>query len=281
MSLDPRVTPARPDLAAAHLEGVVAAPRYVAGRLMRVAAPIADLRRAPQGDVGLETQLLQGERFTVYAEDEGWAWGQAERDLYVGYAPAAALAPAGDWAPTHVVAAARSLVLPAPDLKFTPRAVLSLGARLRVAAEDARFARLDDGGFVPAMHLVPCEAREPDILRVAEQLLGTPYLWGGRTSDGLDCSALVQLALQRAGLEAPRDADQQEQVLGTDLGPDPATLRRGDLVFWEGHVGLMADSLRLIHANVFHMAVALEPFAVARARILAAGFAVKRVKRLG
>lgn len=279
--LDPRVTPARPDLAAAHLDGVVEAARFVRGRLMAVAAPCADLRRAPQGDTGLETQLLFGERFTVYDENEGWAWGQAERDSYVGYAPSIALVPADNAMATHALAVPRSLVFPAPDLKHTPLMDLSLGARVQVVGEDSRFARLSGGGFIPAMHLAPLDMVEPDLARTAEKLVGTPYLWGGRTSQGLDCSALTQLALQRAGVAAPRDADQQEEAIGQDLGADPSDLKRGDLVFWEGHVGLMLDPLRLIHANVFHMATAIEPLAVARARIQAAGYPVRRVKRLG
>lgn len=250
------------------------------GRLMQVSLPHADLRRAPSGEAALETQLLFGEAFSVLEENEGWAYGQAVRDSYVGYAPAAALMPArGE--PSHVLAARQSLVFPLPDLKSAPLMSLSLGALLTVTGEDARFARLRDGGFVPAAHLAPVSVREPDVARTAETLLGAPYLWGGRTSAGLDCSALVQLAFQRAGFAAPRDADQQEEALGADLGPDPEALKRGDLVFWEGHVGLMLDSLRLIHANFFHMAVAVEPLAVARARILAAGLPVKRVKRVG
>lgn len=278
---DPRLTPARPDLAAAHLKGRIEAARFVSGRLMRVAAPHADLRREPRGDTGLETQLLYGETFTVYDEKEGWCWGQAARDGYVGYAPAALLDAEIGRAPTHEIAVPKSLIFPAPDLKLTPLMSLSFGALLAVTGEESRFARLAEGGFVPSMHLAPRDRPQRDWARSAEMLLGAPYLWGGRTSEGLDCSALVQLALQRAGFEVPRDTDQQEEAVGQDLGADPPELKRGDLIFWEGHVGLMLDPLRLIHANVFHMNVAIEPLAVARARILAAGYPVRRVKRPG
>jgi cell wall-associated NlpC family hydrolase len=275
---DPRLVPARADIAADFLDGKVNAARFVRGRRMRAAAAYADLRRLPRGDEGLDTQLLHGEIFTLYEEREGWAWGQAQRDSYVGYVAADALVPEGP-APSHVLAATQSLVFPAPDLRHTPLMSLSLGARVRVVEENGHFARLDDGGFMALAHLVPLGESEPDYVRLAERLIGVPYLWGGRTSAGLDCSGLVQLVLQRAGIEAPRDTDLQEEALGTPL-PEGAEPSRGDLVFWVGHVGLMADSTRLIHANGFHMAVGIEPLAVARARIQAAGQGVTSIRRL-
>jgi cell wall-associated NlpC family hydrolase len=181
--------------------------------------------------------------------------------------------------PTHVVAVPQSLVFPAADVRYTPLLVLSLGALVHVVHEDGRFARLTEGGFVPVAHLAPAERIEADYVRLAERLADVPYLWGGRTCHGLDCSGLVQLVLQRAGIEAPRDSDMQERALGEPLA-EGAELRRGDLVFWDGHVGLMADSSRLVHANAFHMAVGIEPLAVARARIRAAGYSVTSIRRL-
>jgi len=275
---DPRLTPARGDIAADFLKGKIDAARFVRGRTMCVTAPWADLRHTPRGDDGLGTQLLYGERFTVYDEREGWAWGQAEGDSYVGYVPSEALSRTGG-APNYVVAVRQTLVFPVPDLRYTPLMTLSLGARIRVLSEDGRFARLETNGFVPSVHLARLEEYESDYIGLAELLVGTPYLWGGRTCFGIDCSGLVQLALQRAGIAAPRDSDMQERGLGEAL-EEGVELVRGDLVFWNGHVGLMVDSNRLIHANAFHMAVGIEPLAVARARIRAAGHAITSIRRL-
>ncbi|ACL56122.1 C40 family peptidase [Methylobacterium nodulans] len=269
---DPRLTPARPDLADERLRGLVEAARYVAGTARRVTAPLAPLRRAPRDDASLDTEALHGEAVTVYDVAEGWAFAQLDRDGYVGYLPAPCLGGPGP-APTHRVAALRSFVFPAPDLKRPPLAHLSFGARVAVAGTEGLYARLADGGFVFAAHLADLEAREPDFAATAARFLGTPYLWGGRSSLGLDCSGLVQTALEAAGIAAPRDTDMQERALGSPVPvtPDLAGLRRGDLVFWRGHVGLMLDAARLVHANGHHMAVAIEPLAEAEARIRAAG----------
>lgn len=280
----PRLTPARPDLAAESLRGVVDAPRHAAPRLMRVVVPVAALRREPRADAPLDTQLLAGEAFAVYDEDgEGHAWGQSLRDSYVGYVSREALGPA-EPAPTHRVAALSTPVYPGPSLKLPTETFLPLGAQVCATGEDKGYARLSGGGFVHAAHLAPLDSREPDFVAVAERFLHAPYLWGGRTVRGLDCSGLVQVALQAARIDAPRDADMQEALLGRPLplGDDaPGALRRGDLVFWQGHVAVMIDGERMIHANGHHMAVAVEPFAEARARILAASHgAVTSLRRL-
>jgi cell wall-associated NlpC family hydrolase len=277
---DPRLTPARPDLADERLRGLVEAARYVPGTLQRVTAMLAPLRRAPRADAALDTEALCGDPVTVYEVADGWAFVQLGLDGYVGYLPAAALGPP-DPAPTHRVTALRSFVFPAPDLKRPPLGHLSLGARVSVVATEAGYALLAGGGAVWAAHLSAPDARAADIAGTAERLVGTPYLWGGRSSLGLDCSGLVQLVLGEAGLAAPRDADMQERGLGTHLPVDPAGLRRGDLVFWRGHVGLMLDGERLIHANGHHMAVAVEPLREAVERIAVKSFgAVTSIRRL-
>ncbi|OAS24756.1 peptidase P60 [Methylobacterium platani] len=268
--LDPRLTPARPDLADERLRGRVEAARFVAGRTQRIVAPVAPLRRAPDPQAALDSEALFGEAATVYELRDGWAFAQLAADGYVGYLPAEALGPV-DPAPTHKVAALRTFLYPAADLKRPALAALDLGALVAVAAQEGQYARLADGRFVWAGHLAPRDAVEPDIAATALRFLGTPYLWGGRSSLGLDCSGLVQAALAAAGIPAPRDSDQQEAALGEPVafGPDLAGLRRGDLVYWRGHTGMMLDATRLIHANGHHMAVAVEPLAEAEGRIRA------------
>ncbi|MEG9529744.1 MAG: NlpC/P60 family protein, partial [Hyphomicrobiales bacterium] len=264
-TLDPRLTPARADLADLRLHGRVTAARYVAAVSRRVTAPAAPLRRAPSDTAGLDTEALLGDAVDVYDEADGFAFVQLVRDGYVGYLPAASLGPAAP-EPTHRVTALRTFLYPEPDLKRPVRAHLSLGARLVVTGETDAYLETP-GGFVFARHCAPVTAYAPDYAATAARLLGTPYLWGGRTSLGLDCSGLVQLCLDAAGLPCPRDADMQERDLGHALPRDHANLRRGDFVFWRGHVGLMLDSETLIHANGHHMAVAAEPLAEAVARI--------------
>lgn len=278
MKFDKRVTAARPELAALHLRGQVEAARFVAGEERVVSAPLAPLRRAPAPDAALDTEALMGERVTVFeSTEEGWSWGQLAADGYVGWLPSGALAaPAA--APTHRIAALRTLVFPGPSIKLPPVGDLPFGARVAVARIDEPFARLAGGGFVPHRHVAPLDFIEHDFVAVAERFLGTPYLWGGKSALGLDCSGLVQVALTACGIACPRDSDMQEQSLGASVGI--AQLARGDLVFWKGHVAIARDPGTLLHANAFHMAVALEPAAEAIARITVSGSEVTAVKRL-
>lgn len=276
---DPRRHAYRTDLAGESLRGVVKAGRYLKGELRQVAAPSLPVRREPRFDATLDTEALLGETATVYDESEGWAWVQLSRDGYVGYVPSEGLA-AKIVAPTHRIRVLRSYVYPEPDGKTPPLALLSLNARIAVSGAEGRFLALA-GGYLFAGHAAPVDQVEPDFVAVAETFLGTPYLWGGRTSVGLDCSGLVQLALEAAGHEAPRDADMQAGELGKAIPWRPSTkLRRGDLVFWDGHVGVMTSAKDFLHANAFHMAVEREPFTAARRRIKAAGYEVSGVRRL-
>ena len=256
------------DLAAAELRGRVAAPRYVEGKILQVTDASAPLRREPAPDEPLETEALFGEQVTVYDESEGWAWVQLERDRYVGYLPWIALG--APIAPTHRVAALRAHIYPGPSIKLPPRMALSLGALVSVARLEKDFAVTADGFWLWARHLAEIGAVEPDYVAVAERFLHAPYLWGGRTSEGIDCSGLVQTALMTAGIAAPRDSDLQEAALGLAVSAD-GPLVRGDLVFWNGHVGVMRDAGTLLHANGWHMAVVSEPLAEARARIRSSG----------
>ncbi len=277
---DPRLTPIRPDLAASNLRGLVAAPRYADGRTMQVVEANAPLRRSAAPDAPLETEALFGETVTVYDESEGFAWAQLDRDHYVGYLPLAALGAKTE--PTHRVSALRAHAYPGPSIKLPPRMALSLGARLRIVRQEGDFAVSADGLWLWGSHLADLGSREPDFVAVAELFLETPYLWGGRTSEGIDCSGLAQTALTAAGIAAPRDSDMMETALGESIaidGPRPPV--RGDLVFWKGHVGIMREGRTLIHANGCHMKVVSEPLAEARARIAATGGGeVTSVRRL-
>lgn len=279
-TLDPRRHAFREDLAAESLRGLVEAGRYVPGERRQVAEQALPLRRAPRFDAPLDTEVLHGEALTVYDDGEGWAWVQLDHDGYVGYVPSAGLAPVRE-RPTHRIAALRTYVFPEPDAKAPPLALLSLNALVTVAEEGGRYARLDTGGFVYASHLVPIAHRVPDFVTVAEGFVGAPYLWGGRTSVGLDCSGLVQLSAATAGHALPRDADMQEAEAGAPVDwRGGADLQRGDLIFWEGHVGIMTSPDMFLHANAYHMAVEHEPFEEACRRIKDAGFEVTGVRRL-
>jgi hypothetical protein len=281
-TLDRRLTPARRDLAAKHLAGVVQAERFVEGKAHEIGAAQAPVRRAPAPEAELETEALKGEGITIYdISPDGWAWGQLAGDGYVGYVPAAALAAAGP-AATHKVTAPRTLVYPGPSIKLPPTETLSLGCRLVIARTEEPFAITASGGHVPMVHLAPVERMETDFVAVAERFLGTPYLWGGKTSLGMDCSGLVQLALAACGIPCPRDTDMQQQALGSALAPphEPAQWRRGDLLFWKGHVAVVRDEATLVHANAGSMAVALEAMATGLPRIRGIVGEITSVRRL-
>lgn len=265
--LDPRRHPHRPDLAAAYLEGQVEAARFVDGVPHRVRSGVAGMRGEPDAKARHTSQLLFGETFTVYDTKDGWSWGQCGTDGYVGWVRGQSLA-ADVHAPTHVVTAVRSFLFPEPDLKTPPRDAIPLGAPVTVLRTMNGYCELAGGGWLFGGHLAPPDALEPDVAATAERLLGVPYLWGGRTPLGIDCSGLSQLALLRAGIPCPRDSDMQRNEVGTRVSEDGADVvyRRGDLVFFPGHVGLMLDAKRLLHATAFTMTVTVEPVADVAAR---------------
>lgn len=264
---DSRLLPSNGTVAAAELRGQVQAARYTDGEDRRIAMPLADLYRAlPPGR--LDRQLLMGDRFRVLDQAGDWVFGQADRGGYVGYVHQGSL---GAWVvPDHVLSVRSSLAFAAPDFKTPDPVPVSMGSRVKIVEAGDRFSRTQDGMFIPTRHLRPLDRAEPDPVAVAERMLGTPYLWGGNGAQGIDCSGLVQVALLACGVDCPGDSDLQQAMLPGDLSEGTAP-QRGDLLFWKGHVALVADPGTVLHANVHHMAVAMEPLDPCIDRILQQG----------
>lgn len=270
---DRRVTPFRDDLAAAHLKGQVDAPRYAEGEKFSVALGRTALRMRPSDDAAQDSELLFGESFTAYDRVGGWAWGQAANDLYVGYVREDALV--APFAGQARVTALLAPVFAKADLKTPVRDLLPMNAAVPLLARNGDYVQVAQAGWLHQHHIQPVVTQ--DFVAVAERFMGAPYVWGGKTVAGVDCSGLIQTALQAVGKAAPRDTDMQEAAWGEKV---VGRLQRGDLVFWKGHVGVMVDESHLLHANAHHMMVAVESLADAVARITAGGNPVTSIRRL-
>jgi cell wall-associated NlpC family hydrolase len=268
MDPDHRLFAYRADLAEASLRGKVEAGRFIEGVPARVAVPKTALRARPENAAAIETELLYGEDIVVLDRAAGWVWGKSVVDGYVGYLQEAALSDRIE-AITHWVTAPRTFLYPEPDMKIPPVDTLSMGSRLTVTGEaETRGTRyvLTPHGAIIAGHVAELGTPAfPDYVAVAGRLIDTPYLWGGRSSFGLDCSGFVQLSMMMAGHQVLRDADMQEQTIGTEI--DGGNLQRGDLVFWKGHVGIMEDPITMLHANGYSMTVWRERLPAAILRI--------------
>lgn len=269
---DARLNAMRADLADIRLQGRVDATRFVAGKPARIAVAVADVRKAPGPQSGVNTQFLFGDAVQVFEDKDGWAWVQGQCDSYVGYVASHSLGAVGQ-APTHVVSVPRSFVYPGADLRFPPSGPLSMGSAVTVAGNaetrGTAYAVLASGEAMISAHLTPVADHAGDYVSVAETFVGTPYLWGGASGFGIDCSGLVQLSMRMAGRDVLRDSDMQAQSLGGPLDPgtDFSGLRRGDLVFWKGHVAIMTDSENMVHASGHTMLVSREGLRAAVERI--------------
>ena len=267
MSYDARITPLRDGIAGESLEGLIRAEVYLEPKVLTCTRPAAGIHRSPDAASEQMDQLLFGEIFEVLEEEGVFLWGQARRDGYVGFVEAQALARV-NLPPTHRIAALRTYAFAENSIKSRATGPYSLGSLVAVEADEGRLVKVAGAGWMTAAHLMPIGEFETDPAEVAERFLGTPYLWGGRESLGLDCSGLVQQALFACGQACPRDTDQQA-TLGRAI--DRAEFARGDLVFWKGHVAMGLDATRIVHANGFHMMTAIEPLDEAIARIAASG----------
>lgn len=277
---DRRLNAYRPDLAEIGLKGTVVADRYSDGTAGRIVLPVVPARLIPDRTLPRDTEFLMGEPVTIFDTADGWAWIKSRRDGYVGYVDIDAISPDAP-EPTHRVDAIRSHLYPAPALKRFALAALPFAAQVKVVEISDRWAQIADGQWVYASHLQPITSFASNPVDVALRFLEVPYLWGGRSSDGMDCSALIQLALEACGIPCPRDSDMQEADLGHPIQTDGAPLQAGDLVFWPGHVGIMINESEIVHANATDMAIRVWTLTALRAHIeKQEGNPVRSVRRL-
>jgi len=266
---DKRLNPYRDDIAADFLKGQVESRSFTEGVKHCIKAPLANLHHEPSSTSAIDSQALMGDCFTVFEEKNGWSWGQLQSDGYVGYIESVFL---DQWTvpPTHRVNVLRTFLYPGPNMKLVSQGFVTLNAGVNITSFEGDFARTMQGHYIFKEHLSPWSTPLAyDYVKIAELFIATPYLWGGRSSIGIDCSGLVQMSLTASGKPALRDTDMQERTIGVpvEFSDDLSGLKRGDLVFWKGHVAIMASSSTILHATAHHMMTFKEPLAKADKRI--------------
>ena len=276
--LDPREYPYRPDLAASYLKSSVRAEKYVDGELYHVVSSILPIRKMPNQRAERVSELLFGECFIVYEYSASWAWGQSQTDGYVGFVNSEGLSSKSSVA-SHEVIALKTIVFEEPDIRAPIVQLLYMTAKIEIKKETKTFYQMDMGGWVPTKHLGRIGSKKENLISAAVKYIGAPYLWGGRSSAGLDCSALVQLSMERSGILDPRDTDQQEHCVGKTVFGGINEAQSGDLLYMKGHVAILLKRNTVLHANAYHMSVAEEPISVFMKRLVDNGMEISSVRR--